>query len=97
MIYAYIFEERLHEVIEPMFWPAGMVKLENGSLVLHSDGTPFVSPLAGKEIALNDRFAPDFVAACVDITHVHPQPRPGWVYQDGKFHDAEPNLDDNEP
>jgi hypothetical protein len=47
-----------------------------------------IQPVVGpddKEIDINDRFAPAFVAEMVDITDVTPQPGLHWKYSGGEF------------
>ncbi|MDN0114353.1 tail fiber assembly protein [Yersinia intermedia] len=49
---------------------------------------PPVTDSDGKEIEIQDRYAPDFAAVMYDITTMEPAPKAGWTYKDGLF--AEP-------
>lgn len=40
---------------------------------------PYVNP-DGRDIPIEERYTPDFVARMVDITGMDPQPVPGWTY-----------------
>lgn len=45
---------------------------------------------AGEYVPIADRFAPDFVAAMVDITDLVPVPEAGWSYDGAAFHAPAP-------
>jgi hypothetical protein len=44
-----------------------------------------VQDSGGNETPLADRFSPEFVAACVDITNVTPRPSANWTYNWATF------------
>lgn len=39
----------------------------------------------GNEIAIDDRYTPEFVASLVDITSITPQPECMWTYDGSTF------------
>lgn len=46
---------------------------------------PPVTDSSGKEIGIQDRYAPDFAAVMYDISGLRPQPEQGWTYIEGVF------------
>ncbi len=56
---------------------------------------PAVGP-DGKDIGINDRFAPAFVEVMVDITELTPQPGLHWKFSGGEF-TLPPELDEITP
>ena len=71
--YARIYNGLVAEIIEPATYTADVVV---GDQVIHAQGD---------EVAIEDRFTPDFVAALVDITDVVPEPKQGWTYDGNAF------------
>lgn len=51
---------------------------------------PPVTDSDGKEIEIQDRYAPDFAAVMYDITNMNPAPKAGWTYKDGVFSEPVP-------
>lgn len=91
--YAYIQSGVVHEVIVPALWESDSSIFapeenldEDGSVVGHTH-QPVDWPVhkAGDEIPLAQRYAAEFVAECIDITGMDPQPVQGWLYSSGVF------------
>jgi hypothetical protein len=60
------------EIIDPLYWDEDVLGSEG--VVIHHKGD---------EVAITDRYTPEFVAMLVDITNVTPKPDQRWTY-DGK-------------
>lgn len=72
------------------FWSTNMKTyafIQNGEVV---EIIPPAIDSEGKEIDINERFVPAFVAQMVDITNLDPQPEIHWTYANGEFKQPEP-------
>lgn len=78
--YARIQSGLVAEVIPPAVW-------DTDTYVVDADGTVTDQVLhhVGDEISLSDRYVPEFVAACVDVTDIIPTPKVGWTYDGTTF------------
>lgn len=47
----------------------------------------------GVDIPIEERYHPDFVAQCVDITDLSPQPAEWWLYDGETFSPPEPTTE----
>lgn len=67
-VYAYIQNGKVFEIIEPV--------------IRDIDSPEGVEPAfkAGDEVPIDQRYHPAFVADCVDITGLSPQPQQRWNY-----------------
>lgn len=79
--WAYVNNGFLQEIIDPMTYSD-----EHPDWV---DGQP---TRTGMEIPIEERRTMEFIAACVDITGLDPQPQPGWVFSDGVFSEPVPYV-----
>lgn len=77
--YARVDSGKVVEIIAPVTWDIDVITpgVDGGpDVVVHH---------SGDEIDIADRFTPDFVATCVDITDLDPQPQQGWTYDGSSF------------
>lgn len=85
--YAYIDDGVVLEIIGPATWPepddAAMGDVDPETWAAWK-------ARAGQEISITDRYTPEFVAQCVDVTNIGPAPQVGWVYDGNSFSVAVP-------
>ncbi len=62
--------------------------MKTHAFIQNGEVAEIILPIAGpdgKELDINDRFAPAFVAVMVDVTDLDPQPGLHWRYIDEVF------------
>jgi hypothetical protein len=79
--WAYVNNGLLQEIIEPMVYPDE-----------HPDWVEGQPMRTGLEIPIEERRTSEYIAACVDITGVEPQPQLGWVYVNDVFSEPVPYV-----
>ncbi|WP_250533561.1 tail fiber assembly protein [Caballeronia sp. AZ10_KS36] len=80
--YAYIDDNVVREIITPVVWPQPD---ESAKDSVDPDTWAAWVARTGQEIAIADRYTPEFVAQCVDIGNINPVPQVGWVYDGSTF------------
>ncbi len=82
LTYARIYEGEVVEIIQPATYS--------------SDSPKGVEPpwKAGDQIPISVRYTAEFVATCIDITEMDPQPADGWsaIYTSGEWTFTPPSL-----
>lgn len=80
--YARVDSGVVREIIQPMVWPEPDPATQDQ---MTPEAWDAAVARAGSEIDISDRYSPDFVAECVDISSVTPAPDQNWTYDGSVF------------
>lgn len=87
--FAYVVDGVVFEIIPPVTFPPP------DASIIETAGQEVYDALlakAGEEIPIDERYTPEFVSSCVDISDVSPKPDQNWTYDGTVFSQPKPYV-----